>query len=184
MATRTPTPTPSSASAAGGGGAVRAITGTGAVTAPTADLTPASAVSASGADLNPASAVSASGADLTPATAVGALGTELITVATRVARMGCCPADVATLSDAQLESFQRKVADLQSCVKTFAALGAGEIARRSSFEAGYSGFSRSGGHATPEQRIQSLTGVKLDEAREAVRVGQMNIAHENAAAAA
>ena len=158
MATRTPTPTPSSASAAGGGGAVRASTGTGAVSAPTADLTPASAV--------------------------GVLGAELITVATRVARMGCCPADVATLSDAQLESFQRKVADLQSCVKTFAALGAGEIARRSSFEAGYSGFSRSGGHATPEQRIQSLTGVKLDEAREAVRVGQMNIAHENAAAAA
>ena len=112
------------------------------------------------------------------------LATDLLASAAAVVKLGSCPADIASLDDAQLETFQRAVGELQSCVKTFAALGAGEIARRSSFEAGYSGFSRSGGHATPEQRIQSLTGVKLDEAREAVRVGQMNIAHENAAAAA
>lgn len=80
---------------------------------------------------------------------------------------------VSGLSDDELIGFQRRLAAIGRRVDASAALGAGEIARRSRPDLGYAGLAQRTGARTPDSLIQQLTGSTGREASELVRVGKV-----------
>lgn len=80
---------------------------------------------------------------------------------------------IAGLDDAALLDVQSALGEHSRAVARFATLAAGEIARRSSRELGYSGLAQAAGHRTPEALIQSVSGVAATEAVKLVRLGTL-----------
>ncbi|TXN31944.1 DUF222 domain-containing protein [Lacisediminihabitans profunda] len=98
-----------------------------------------------------------------------------------VALLGDAAADFAALSNAELLAAQGKITVLRACADRFAALAAGEIARRSHHDLGEAGLARAGGYSSTEQMIQSITGVSRQDAVKLIGVGTL-IAQSEAAA--
>jgi hypothetical protein len=74
------------------------------------------------------------------------------------------------MPDAVLRSAAVSVGVLRGLADRYAALAAGELARRSSHELGAAGMARSAGFSSTEHLVQSLTGTTRREAGRLVRV--------------
>jgi hypothetical protein len=104
-------------------------------------------------------------------------------VATAVGAAKLVPTDVAPyarLSDEELVRLQADLAELRHLIDARAAIAAGEIARRSGRELGFSGLAQRAGHRTPEALVQHITRSTGREAVTLVRVGK--VMHETQAA--
>lgn len=100
--------------------------------------------------------------------------TEKLRTATGdVTLFGDAAADFAAMSNAELLAAQGKITTLRSCADRYAALAAGEIARRSHHELGEAGLARAGGYSSTEQMIQSVTGVSRQDAVKLIKVGTL-----------
>jgi hypothetical protein len=88
------------------------------------------------------------------------------------AELAAAPTDgwsVAT--DAELSSLIDAATELRRAADVHAALGAGEVARRSTAELGLSGFAQRSGHRTVEEFLRVETGVTGRDAAVSTRVG-------------
>ncbi len=90
-------------------------------------------------------------------------------------------ADFQQLADDELVELSTVSAAIQRLSNTHAALVAGDLARRSSFELGHKGLARRSGFRTPEEMVRAATGSTAREATNAVRVG--TLVHDAEAAA-
>src|SRR5690554_1532965 len=91
-----------------------------------------------------------------------------------VAAIAALPGDAesfAALSDAELTGIPGGLAAARHQLEAREARVAGEIARRSSYELGYSGLAQKGGFRTAEKLVQHLTGSTSREAARLVRTG-------------
>jgi hypothetical protein len=77
-------------------------------------------------------------------------------------------------SDADLGELIAATSRLQSAAQRHAALGAGEVARRSRPELGLAGFAQRAGHRTAEEFLKAQTGVTGRDAATSVRVGMLD----------
>jgi hypothetical protein len=77
-------------------------------------------------------------------------------------------------SDADLGELVAATGRLQAAVQRHAALGAGEVARRSRPELGLAGFAQRAGHRTVEEFLKAETGVTGRDAATSVRVGMLD----------
>ncbi|MGO4104426.1 DUF222 domain-containing protein [Leifsonia sp. YAF41] len=98
---------------------------------------------------------------------------QLRDAASAVARIGDGAAGYAALSDADLLESQTQLGLIRRSFETHAAWAAGEIARRSSRELGFSGLAQRNGFLSPVELIQSATGGTRAEAVKLVAVGTM-----------
>ena len=98
---------------------------------------------------------------------------QLRQAATAVALIGDGAAAFAALTDEQLLRVQGDIASLRRHADTYAAWAAGEIARRSSRELGFTGLAQRNGFLSPEALIQSATGGTRTEAAKLVAVGTL-----------
>lgn len=92
------------------------------------------------------------------------------------AAIAVLPSDAGTfaaLSDDELTALPASLAALRQRIEAREALAAGEIARRSTRELGYSGLAQKTGFRTPEKLVQHLTGTTQREAGKLVRTGVM-----------
>lgn len=102
--------------------------------------------------------------------------TSKLLTALRAARDGLTSAPVsgwAGASDPELSELIALAASLRQTVERHAALGAGEVARRSTVEHGFSGFAQRAGHRTVEEFLRVQTGVTGRDAAMSVRVGAL-----------
>jgi len=91
-----------------------------------------------------------------------------------LSELAAAPRDGMTdLTDADLLTLSRCVADQQRLVSSTAAAIAGEIARRSVPELGSAGLAQRTGHRTPQELVRVTTGSTRKEAITAVRVGEL-----------
>ncbi|GAA3886330.1 hypothetical protein GCM10022381_30570 [Leifsonia kafniensis] len=100
------------------------------------------------------------------------------------ADIGDGAAGYAALNELDLLESQKQLARIRRNYDTHAAWVAGEIARRSSRELGFSGLAQRNGFLTPEALIQSETGGTRAEAAKLVAVGTLMTDTEAAEAAA
>ncbi|HWH25422.1 MAG TPA: DUF222 domain-containing protein [Pseudolysinimonas sp.] len=80
---------------------------------------------------------------------------------------------VTSVTDAELIALQRECARARRQVDAAAAVVAGEVARRSARELGYSGLAQRAGARTPEGLIAHVAGVSGADARALVRAGEL-----------
>lgn len=80
---------------------------------------------------------------------------------------------VASLSDEALLEMAGVAAIGTARAERNAAVIAGEIARRSAIELGSAGLAQRTGHRTPVELVRATTGVSVQQARRAVRVGEL-----------
>lgn len=78
---------------------------------------------------------------------------------------------VGRLSSEEVERFTERAAEVMRLGEALVALGAGQIAKLSDRELGYSGLAQRRGMRTPEALVQSITGSTRGEAMKQVRVG-------------
>ncbi|GGE93330.1 HNH endonuclease signature motif containing protein [Mycetocola zhadangensis] len=78
---------------------------------------------------------------------------------------------VCELSADEVERFTKAAAEVMKLGEALVAIGAGQIAKLSDRELGYSGLAQRRGMRTPEQLVQSITGSTRGEAAKQVRVG-------------
>jgi len=97
---------------------------------------------------------------------------SLAQVSTATAALSCVVDEFAALTDADLMSLQSDVALVSKRVQSFAAMTAGEIARRSSREHGFGGLAQRTGFRTPASLVQKLTGSTSREAIKLVTAGE------------
>ncbi len=100
---------------------------------------------------------------------------ELLT-ALRSAQAGLTAAPVAgwdAATDAELSELILLSASLRQTIERHVALGAGEVARRSTVEHGFTGFAQRAGHRTVEEFLRVETGVTGRDAATSVRVGAL-----------
>jgi hypothetical protein len=76
-------------------------------------------------------------------------------------------------SDVELGELLAAAASLRQSAERHAALGAGEVARRSRPEHGLSGFAQRAGHRTVEEFLRVETGVTARDAAATARVGEI-----------
>ncbi|HEU0207082.1 MAG TPA: DUF222 domain-containing protein [Pseudolysinimonas sp.] len=76
-------------------------------------------------------------------------------------------------TDAELSELLAATAALRQGVERHAAVGAGEVLRRSRPEHGLSGFAQRAGHRTVEEFLRVKTGVSARDASVAARVGEI-----------
>ena len=81
--------------------------------------------------------------------------------------------DFQQLADDELVELSTVSAAIQRLSNTHAALVAGDLARRSSFELGHDGLARRSGFRTPEEMVRAATGSTAREAINAVRIGTL-----------
>ncbi|MGO4102527.1 DUF222 domain-containing protein [Leifsonia sp. YAF41] len=98
---------------------------------------------------------------------------QLRDAASAVARIGDGAAGYAALSDADLLESQTQLGLIRRSFETHAAWAAGEIARRSTRELGFSGLAQRNGFLSPVELIQSATGGTRTEAVKLVAVGTL-----------
>jgi hypothetical protein len=110
------------------------------------------------------------------------LSESLRTAAADVALLGDAVGDFRAMSNADLLSAQARITALRHCADRYAAIAAGEIGRRSTYELGDSGLARAGGFSSTEHMIQSLGNVSRQDAVKLLQVGTL-IAQAEAAAA-
>jgi hypothetical protein len=96
------------------------------------------------------------------------------TLAAAVAVLREVPRAYGAVPDAELASFVKLAGEAKRLVDAHLALAAGEVARRSSFEAGATGLARRSGFRTPQEMVTALTGTTGRDATVAVRVGQLD----------
>jgi hypothetical protein len=82
-------------------------------------------------------------------------------------------APYSELTDGALLELTRLCSLVHRAADTHAALIAGEVARRSAPNLGYSGLAQAAGYRTPEELLRSTTGSTATEASLAVRVGRL-----------
>ncbi|GAA3879270.1 hypothetical protein GCM10022381_21990 [Leifsonia kafniensis] len=109
---------------------------------------------------------------------------QLRQAAVASAEIGDGAAGYAALGEADLLESQKQLARIRRNYDTHAAWVAGEIARRSSREFGFSGLAQRHGFLTPEALIQSDTGGTRAEAVKLVAVGTLMVDTEAAEGAA
>ncbi|GAA3880545.1 hypothetical protein GCM10022381_23520 [Leifsonia kafniensis] len=109
---------------------------------------------------------------------------QLRQAAVASAEIGDGAAGYAALGEADLLESQKQLARIRRNYDTHAAWVAGEIARRSSREFGFSGLAQRHGFLTPEALIQSDTGGTRAEAAKLVAVGTLMVDTEAAEGAA
>jgi len=98
---------------------------------------------------------------------------ELLESAYAVAEFCPTPESVPGLDDDTLIDAQKLLAAHRRHVDKYAALIAGEIARRSHRDLGYAGLAQRTGFLSPEAMIQSLTQTSRAEATKLVNVGSL-----------
>lgn len=76
-------------------------------------------------------------------------------------------------TDVELRELLGAAASLRQAVERHAALGAGEVARRSRPEHGLAGFAQRAGHRTVEEFLRVETGISARDAAAARRVGEI-----------
>ena len=96
---------------------------------------------------------------------------SLTTIAAAAALLPRDSAILAALTDEELLTIPRLFADITRQLEPSAAAIAGEIARRSARELGFSGLAQRTGYRTPELLLQRLTGSTSREAVKLVRTG-------------
>jgi hypothetical protein len=96
------------------------------------------------------------------------------TLAAAVAVLREVPRAYAGVADAELASFVQLAGEAKRLADAHLALAAGEVARRSRFEAGASGVARRSGFRTPQEMVTALTGTTGRDAAVAVRVGSLD----------
>ncbi len=79
---------------------------------------------------------------------------------------------IALLTDDEVMTLQASLAALRRRVDAGSAAVAGEIARRSAHDLGYSGLAQRLGARTPEKLVATLAGMSAPEARAMVTVGE------------
>ena len=99
------------------------------------------------------------------------LADQLREAATAAALVDVGAAGYANLSDDELLEVQKQLVTIRRQYETHAAWAAGEIARRSSRELGFSGLAQRKGFLTPEALIQSSTGGTRTDAAKLIAVG-------------
>jgi len=77
------------------------------------------------------------------------------------------------LDDTALLEAQNALGHLTRLAARHGAALAGELARRSTAELGYSGLAQASGHRTPQALIQVMTGISAPEAAQLVAVGSL-----------
>jgi hypothetical protein len=90
-----------------------------------------------------------------------------------VACLGASAADIAAIDDSALLRAQAEISAHRRHLDTYAAWVAGEIARRSRYELGYSGLAQRKGFVSPEALIQSVSRTTRAEAGKFVQVGTL-----------
>lgn len=95
------------------------------------------------------------------------------TTAQAVVGLGADAAALAALPDDQLVAAHSLLTEHRRHADLFAAFLAGEISRRSSRDAGYSGLSQRNGHGSAESFVQSLAPVSRAEAGALVAAGEL-----------
>jgi hypothetical protein len=110
------------------------------------------------------------------------LASAFLSSAAAVAELGGNAAGISELDDVLLMAGQKAYVSHQRHMETYGAWIAGEIARRSTRELGFSGLAKREGFPTPEALIQSVTGGSIGEASKLVKVGVMMAEVEEAAA--
>jgi hypothetical protein len=90
-----------------------------------------------------------------------------------VACLGASAADIAAIDDSALLRAQAEISAHRRHLDTYAAWVAGEIARRSRYELGYSGLAQRKGFVSPEALIQSVSKTTRAEAGKFVQVGTL-----------
>ncbi len=88
-----------------------------------------------------------------------------------VAELHCAGDEFAGLSDADLMECQAQLAQAEKRIRSFSAMAAGEIARRSTREHGFDGLAQRTGCRTPASLVQKLTGASSREAFKLVAAG-------------
>src|SRR5690554_259941 len=91
-----------------------------------------------------------------------------------IAAIALLPTDAETfsaLSDTELTGIPAALAAARHQLEAREARIAGEIARRSSYDLGYTGLAQKSGFRTPEKLVQHLTGSTQKEATKLVRTG-------------
>jgi hypothetical protein len=109
---------------------------------------------------------------------------SLRTVASDVALLGVSTSDFRRLSNEELFAGQALISALRGYGDRYAAMVAGEVARRSAMELGDAGLARAGGYLSPQHLIQSMTSISRQEATRLIRVGAMIAEAEELALAA
>jgi uncharacterized protein DUF222 len=79
----------------------------------------------------------------------------------------------STATDAELKELLSVGAALRQSAERHAALGAGEVARRSQPQQGLAGFAQRAGHRTVQEFLRAETGVSAREAAATTRVGEI-----------
>lgn len=79
----------------------------------------------------------------------------------------------ATATDAELRELLAAAATVRQAAERHAALGAGEVARRSRPEDGLAGFAQRAGHRTVVDFLRAETGVSARDAAATARVGEL-----------
>ena len=84
----------------------------------------------------------------------------------------------AEASDPELDELVRITTGLRQAAERHAALGAGEVVRRSGPDRGSAGFVQRAGHRTVEEFLRARTGVSGRDAATTARVGALTVAGE------
>jgi len=87
------------------------------------------------------------------------------------------PGDASRLSDDELLSTGRHLAEQRRVIDTSAAVISAEIAHRSRRDLGYNGLAQRRGMRTPEALVQQLTGLSGVDVRTLVRIGTLVAEH-------
>ena len=96
---------------------------------------------------------------------------------TALAHVESAPATAwAEASDPELDELVRITTGLRQAAERHAALGAGEVVRRSDPDHGSAGFAQRAGHRTVEEFLRARTGVSGRDAATTARVGALTVA--------
>jgi len=114
----------------------------------------------------------------------GVAADSLVAAVEAVEHLGSCSTDYDALSDAELLAGQRELARLGRLVETRQAWMAKALAHRSRPELGQQGLAAQQGFLSPDELIQTMTGVTRKDAQKLVGVGRMLADTEAADAAA
>jgi len=114
----------------------------------------------------------------------GVAADSLVAAVEAVEHLGSCSTDYDALSDAELLAGQRELARLGRLVETRQAWMAKALAHRSRPELGQQGLAAQQGFLSPDELIQTMTGVTRKDAQKLVGVGRMLAVTEAADAAA
>jgi len=128
--------------------------------------------------------ISTSGPAFDAAPEAGVAADSLVSAVEAVEHLGTCSTDYDALSDAELLAGQRELARLVRLVETRQAWMAKALAHRSRPELGQQGLAAQQGFLSPDELIQTMTGVTRKDAQKLVGVGRMLADTEAADAAA